>query len=267
MKAYLHYFKLRLITNLQYRIPAIAGILTQIFFGLTFIMIYLAFYESNNNPPPMPWDELVTYLWLQQAFYSLIYPREKDQELLRMIKNGDISYELIRPQNFFLKFYTKMIAKKVTYCALRVLPIFIVAFLLPKPFKMSPPKNLTCFLIFIASLILSCLLISALTVIIHILTIYTIDSRGTMTVYSTILEVFMGQIIPIPFFPDKLKKLANILPFRYISDFPFRIYSNNISINNGLHLLLGSSIWIVITIIIGLLLSKHTLKKAVIQGG
>lgn len=51
MKSYLSYFRLRFITNLQYRMEAIAGICTQVFFALIFIMIYLAFYESGGNVP------------------------------------------------------------------------------------------------------------------------------------------------------------------------------------------------------------------------
>ena len=49
MRAYLNYFKLRIITNLQYRSAAIAGILTQLFFAGLFIMLYIALYESKRG--------------------------------------------------------------------------------------------------------------------------------------------------------------------------------------------------------------------------
>ena len=87
MKGYLTYFKLRCITNLQYRAAALAGMFTQFFFGLIFTMVYLAFYESNpNSSLPMNISNLVTYMWLQQAFYSLIYPYDREQEFIGMIK-------------------------------------------------------------------------------------------------------------------------------------------------------------------------------------
>ena len=41
MMAYLNYFKLRLITNLQYRSAALAGIFTQLFFAGLFSIIYV----------------------------------------------------------------------------------------------------------------------------------------------------------------------------------------------------------------------------------
>ena len=71
MKFYKSYFKLRFISNLQYRASALAGISTQLFFGSIFIMVYLAFYESNSGVGPMKINELVSYLWLNQTFFSL----------------------------------------------------------------------------------------------------------------------------------------------------------------------------------------------------
>lgn len=267
MKAYLNYFKIRVITNLQYRISALAGISTQLFFGFVYIMMYLAFYESNDTSNVMNWNQLVTYMWLQQAFFALTYPFIKDNELLEMIKNGNLAYELIRPQSFYLKFYIKMIAERFVSTLLRFLPVIIIGFLLPYPYNLSLPSSFGNFIIFIISLILACLLITSLSLIVHIITLFTIESRGVITTYSTIAEVFMGAVIPIPFFPDWLANIAKHLPFRYIGDFPYRIYSNSITISDGIVLLSKSFIWIIITILIGIFVSKFALKKAVIQGG
>lgn len=268
MKAYIHYFKLRFITNLQYRVAALAGISTQFFFGFVFILVYFAFYESNpNSSYPMDWNNLITYIWLGQAFYALTYPYERDKELLNMIIDGNLAYEIIRPQNLFIKFYIKMIAKKMVASLLRSLPIIVIGFLLPHPFKLSLPLSISHFLLFLVALLISCLLVSLLTIIVHILIMFTIDSKGTIDIYSVIAEVFSGGTIPIPFFPDWLKTIAYFLPFRYISDFPFRVYSGDIGINEGLTLLFQSIIWIIALVIFGLFITKYALKKAVIQGG
>ena len=68
-------------------------------------------------------------------------------------------------------------------------------------------------------------------------------------------------------FPKFMQNISNILPFRYISDFPFRLYTGNISINEGLVSMLMQIIWIIILFVIGKLLMNKALKKAVIQGG
>ena len=152
MKSYLSYFRLRFITNLQYRMEAIAGICTQVFFALIFIMVYLAFYESGGNVP-MNWQELVNYLWLHQAFFALVYPFDRESELLSMIKNGNLAYELIRPQDFYFKWYIKMLAKRLVAVLLRFVPLIILAILLPYPFHLSVPYSINNFIYCIYSFI------------------------------------------------------------------------------------------------------------------
>lgn len=266
MKSYLSYFRLRFITNLQYRIEAVAGICTQIFFALIFIMVYLAFYESGGDTP-MNWQELVNYLWLHQSFFALVYPFDRESELLSMIKNGNLAYELIRPQDFYFKWYIKMLAKRLAAVLLRFVPLIILAILLPYPFHLSASYSINNFIIFIVALILGLFLVTALNLLMHILTMFTLDEKGTMITYSVIAEIFMGGTIPIPFFPIWLKHIAEFLPFRFIGDFPFRIYSNSIPLKEAHILIIGSIIWIIITVLLGYLISRVSLRKAVIQGG
>ena len=266
MISYLSYFKLRFITNLQYRMEAVAGICTQLFFALVYIMIYLAYYESGGNPP-LEWQELVNYLWLQQAFFALIYPFDRETELLNMIKNGNLAYQLVRPQDFYFKWYIKMLSKRLVTILLRFMPILILATLLPYPFHLSSPYSVGNLIIFIIALILGLFLVTSLNLFMHILTMFTLDEKGTLITYNVVAEILTGSTIPIPFFPIWLQKIAEFLPFRFIGDFPFRIYSNSITLEEGYILILGSIIWIIIITLIGYLVSRISLKKAVIQGG
>ena len=104
---------------------------------------------------------LISYLWLQQAFFSLTYPHTKDKDLLEMIKNGNLAYELIRPQDFYLKFYIKLLSTRIVATLLRCGPIIIVGFLLPDPYKLYLPISLENFVLFIVSLFVATLLITA----------------------------------------------------------------------------------------------------------
>ncbi len=268
MRSYLNYFKLSLITNLQYRAAALAGITTQIFFGLVYVMVYLALYESNKGVnAPMDMQNLITYLWLGQAFFAMTFPFSKNIELTNMIKNGNLAYELVRPQNFYFKFYIKFLASRYVSTMLRFLPIIVLAFVLPHPYKMAMPYSLGNFIVFLLALFLSSLLVISLALLMHIVAMFTIDASGIQSMYMVVAELFMGSIVPLPFLPKILITIGNFLPFRFMSDFPYRVYSNDIPLKEGLPLLLLSLAWVIITILIGLLLSKKALKKAVIQGG
>ena len=267
MKAALSLFKLNFLNDLQYRSKALAGIATQFFFGLVFIMVYVAFYESGNTDKlPMPLDQLVSYLWLNQSFFALVYIWNKERDLLSMIRNGNVAYELIRPMNFYLKWYAMMISKRLAGVLLRFFPVLIVAYFLPKPFNLVLP-TLPNFLLFVVSLALSALLVTGLGMIIHIITFFTLNEKGVLEIAMSVSELLAGGVVPLVMFPKFLYKIAVVLPFRYTCDLPFRIYSGNIGIHDAIPDLIGSVIWIIIVVLIGYLLSRKALKNAVIQGG
>ena len=116
-------------------------------------------------------------------------------------------------------------------------------------------------------MILSSILMTVLVLLYHVICLFTLDEKGIVNIFMVMSDVLSGLIIPIPFFPKYLHDISNILPFRYIGDFPFRLYVGNISINEGLNGILIQIIWIIILVIIGRIITKKALEKAVIQGG
>ena len=69
LRKYGSFFRIRLVTGLQYRTAAWAGLCTQFFWGLMEIMIFKAFYETGTTGGyPMELGQVTDYLWLQQAF-------------------------------------------------------------------------------------------------------------------------------------------------------------------------------------------------------
>ena len=268
MKAIFSIFKLNFLNYLQYRIQALAGIATQFFFGFVFIMVYIAFYESGNiEKLPMPLNQLVSYLWLNQSFFSLIYMWTKEKELLLMIKNGNVAYELVRPINFYFKWYVTMISKRLAMAMLKFLPVLVVAYFLPEPFNLILPNSIESLMLFCISLVLSTFLVVAINMVMHIITFFTLNEKGVLEIFMSTSEILAGGTVPLVMFPMFLYKIAYILPFRYTCDLPFRIYTGNISVNMAIPDVIGSFIWTIIIIIVGYLLTKKALKKAIIQGG
>ncbi len=94
-RAYFSAFRIRLIADLQYRGAAWAGVATQFAWGFMLLMLYHAFYDAGGEPP-MPFEQLASYIWLQQAFLSLLMLWWQDQQLLSSIVDGSVAYELCR---------------------------------------------------------------------------------------------------------------------------------------------------------------------------
>lgn len=267
MKSYISYFKLKFITGLQYRAAALAGLSTQFFFGFVYVAVYVAFYESGSSNLPMELTQLVSYVWLSQSFYALINLWYKDKEIIKMIKTGNVAYELCRPQDLYLMWASKILGERLSQVALRFLPVILVSVILPPPYNLILNTTLPTLLLFLVSITLSSILMTVLVLLYHIVCLFTLDEKGIMNIFMVVSDILSGLVIPVPFFPEFLQNISNILPFMYISDFPIRIFVGNIGHSQGLIGLVVQIIWIIILVVIGRLLIKKALKKVVIQGG
>jgi ABC-2 type transport system permease protein len=76
---------------LQYRAAAIAGFVTQMFWGSIKIMIFVAFYAaSGSDEHPMSLAAVITYVWLGQALLGIL-PRNIDQEIRELVRSGGVA--------------------------------------------------------------------------------------------------------------------------------------------------------------------------------
>ena len=267
MKGYIAMFRMKLIAGMQYRAAAWAGIATQFFWGFMLLMIYRAFYRSSGTQPPLSWGQLVAYIWLNQAFLAIIMLWSTDGDLLNSITDGQVAYELCKPYDMYGFWFARLAATRLSNVTLRCLPILMVSFLLPKPYRMMPPAGIASLVAFILSMCLSLLLVTAISMFIYILTFITMSSYGSRLIIGIAAEFLAGQTIPIPLMPEWLQQMLNFLPYRYVSDLPFRLYSGNISGNEALFQISVQLVWIVALCLLGRLVFGKVARRIVIQGG
>lgn len=266
MKAYLSFVKLRIAIGLQYRFAAIAGIATQFFWGAMMLMMYNAYYKAGIDTP-MEWHELVSYIWLGQAFLMLTRFSFVDSEIHDSIVTGQVSYEFVRPLNIYYYWYSKLLASKVASTLLRFAPIIIISIFLPSHYRLMAPASMEAFILFLVTLFLGLFLSLGLTMLIYSLMFFTTSSRGIFSIYGVVADFFAGGVIPIPFMPGVLRTICYALPFRLIMDLPFRIYVGNISIAEGIESIIIQLVWTLIVILAGNIIMKNATKKLVVQGG
>lgn len=267
MKSYISYFKLKFKIGLQYKAAAGAGILTQLFFGFVYVFTYTAFYESGSDNLPITYDKLISYLWLCQAFFAMINLWYKDKEIINLIKTGNIAYELCRPQDLYFMWFSKILGERLSMTLLKCIPVLLIAVLLPSPYNLNLSISFFRLILFLITFILSIFLMATLVTLYHVICLFTIDEKGIVNIFMVLADILSGLVVPVSFFPTYLKNINNYLPFRYVSDFPFRFYVNDISIHDGYIGIIIQIIWIIILFIIGRLLTKKALKNVVVQGG
>lgn len=267
MKVYISVLKLRLSMGMQYRAAALAGVATQFFWGFISIMVFEAFYQHAVQTPPISLKELIQYIWLQQAFLVFVMMWFRDNELFDLITSGNIAYELCRPSGLYGFWYAKLLAQRLSSAFLRCFPILIVAFLLPKPYNLEPPTNITAFLLFLSALLLGLLLLVAISMFLYISVFITLSPMGSLLVFGVLSEFFAGLIIPVPLMPEWLQKIAYVLPFRWTADFPFRVYSGHIPEHDATIGILIQLAYLTVLVVLGRAALNGVLKKVVVQGG
>lgn len=267
MKKYWSFFRIRFVNGLQYRAAALAGVATQFFWGMMYILMYAAFYRTNPAQFPMEFSDTATYVWLQQAFLALFMGWFFDMDLLNSVTNGNIAYELARPLEIYSMWFVKDLANRASMALLRCWLILLVAFFIPQPYGMKLPDNLVSFLLFLVSGILGCLVMVSLSMIVCGLTFYMTSSLGIRIVARTVTDFLGGGIIAIPFLPDGFRQIVSLLPFASTQNVPLRIYSGNLAGTEAAFCILLQIFWLVVLYIGGRLLFRRALKRVVVQGG
>lgn len=267
MKAYTSVFKLRLANGLQYRTAALAGIATQFFWGFVIIMVFEAFYSGATAQPPISLTQLITYVWLQQAFLAFVMLWFRDNELFQLITTGNIAYELCRPSGIYGLWYAKLLAQRLASALLRSLPIVAVAFILPQPYRMPLPSDPFALLLFIVALILGLLMIVSLSMLMYISVFVTLSPAGSLLMFGVIGEFLAGMVIPVPLMPSWLQSIVYVLPFRWTADFPFRVYSGHIPKEEALAGIAIQLIWFLVLVGLGRLAMARALRRVVVNGG
>ena len=267
MNTYLALIKMRFVNGLQYRVAAVAGIVTQFAFGFMFILQHMAFYRSNPAAFPMQISEVSSYIWMQQAFLMMLSTWFFDTDILNAITGGQIAYELARPMDLYGKWFCQVIATRTARTALRCLPVIFVGLMLPQPYRLVLPPHILQLLLFVLSLILALGVIVAFGMLMYIATFYTMSATGTRIIAGVLADFMAGAIIPMPFFPDGFRQVAQLLPFAAMQNMPLRIYSGNIAGMDAVGGILFQLFWFVVLFTAGKFWMGKTLKKVIVQGG
>lgn len=266
-RPYLSFFRLRFLGGMQYRVAALAGILTQFAWGAMNLLLYTAFYEADPTAFPMDFAQISVYVWFNQAFLTMFMLWFLDADIFAAIRDGNVAYELVRPLDLYRMWFVKNLATRTARVVLRCLPILVVAAFLPAPYGLTLPVSFGAFLLFLLTMVLALVLVVACCMLIYIVTFYTMNPLGVRIIATSMGEFLCGAIVPIPFMPDGLRRVIELTPFGAMQNLPFRIYSGHLFGGEMWRGILLQVFWIAALILIGRLLMAHALRRVAVQGG
>jgi len=263
VSAYGSYFSARFRTLLQYRGAAIGGMVTQVFFGLILVMVYEAFYRSTVVAQPMALSQVRSYIWLGQAFLGML-PWNVEGEQRYLVRSGSVAYELLRPVNLYSLWFARSLAWRSAPTLLRSIPILALSFAF---FGLSLPASPAAGAAWAAAMAGALLLSASMTTLLTILLMWTVSGEGVNVVLTALVILCSGMNIPLPLFPDWIRGVMEILPYRGLVDTPYRLYVGYSLPSDAPLLILQQLGWAAAIVGLGLLLMRRGLRRLSIFGG
>lgn len=270
-RPYLAVFRARFQLMLQYRAAAIAGFATQCWWGAIRIMVFAAFYDVQAAAAPMSLANAVTYVWLGQAFLSLL-PWVADPEIGQAVKTGSVGYDRLRPLDAYGFWYARtlgwMLARALPRAALMLVAASIALPLMGLgAWAWQPPPSLAAAVLFALSFGLMTALSAAFIMLANIVVAMTLNDRGVNALLMPLVIVFSGSLLPLNFFPDALQPFLHVQPFAGLVDIPFRIYFADLQGAAALEGLALQAGWTAVLIGVGRLAIARVMRRLDMQGG
>lgn len=272
MNAYRSLFVARFTLLLQYRMAALAGVGTQLFWGFVKVMVLETFFTQTSIEQPMSLPETIGYVWLGQAFLFAIVPWSGDREVQELIRSGAVGYDLLRPTDLYNFWFTRALAMRTAPILLRGIPLLTMTMLLfpvigLSGWTLSAPSSIAALFAFLLAFVGAVLLSTALTMLLTVSMMWTLSGEGINNLAPSLVTILSGMIVPLPLFPDWLQPILAILPFSGLIDQPFRLFTGNLAPNAMVAVLMHQAIWISVLMGFGRFLVSRGVKRLIIQGG
>ena len=163
--------------------------------------------------------------------------------------------------------FTRSLANRLSKAVLRCFPILIAAAFIPEPYGIAAPAGPAHFLLFIVTLFLGLMVMVSFCMLVYVLTFFTISPQGLRILFVSCVEFFSGALIPLPFFPDRIRLLMELLPFASMQNVALRVYSGSMSRGEMEKAVFLQFFWLIVITLAGKMLCKTAEKRVTVQGG
>lgn len=249
--------------HLSYRAATLAGLVTNLFFGLLRAAVLTSFYGSQSEVAGLSLRDAVTYTGLTQAIiaYITIFGW---YDLMRSVYTGEVAADLLKPMNYFTFWLAQDVGRAVVSLFLRGLTIMLIYAVI---FDITTPVTLGQWIVVIAALALGLMVSFAWRFLVNLAAFWTPNAVGVGRFAFGVTWVMSGFIMPLRFFPDWFVTLCNLSPFPAMVNTIVELYLGVLTGPEILLALLRQGLWIVILVLLGQLILRAGVKRLVIQGG
>ncbi len=249
--------------HLTYRAAALAGLITNIFFGLVRAAVLVALYGDREVVAGLSVQGVITYTGLTQAVivYLSIFGW---YDLMNAVHQGEIAADLLKPMRLFSFWLAQDLGRALVGLILRGFTIMGVYALV---FDISYPSTVVQWSALVVTLALSWLLSFAYRFLVNLTAFWSPDARGIGRFAFVIVMFFSGFLMPLRFFPDWVQTLAFLTPFPHMLNTVVEVYLGVLEGTALVQALLAQALWAFALVALCQLVLSRATRRLVILGG
>jgi ABC-2 type transport system permease protein len=225
-------------------------------------VVWTAVYAGRESVAGVPLPALIAYLTLAALQSHAMFPNLA-YFIEERVHSGQIAVDLARP----VPFLGQMLAWQVGVTAAQ-LPFIAIAF----PFAVlfggiTLPASPAAAGLYALSLLLAYAVVVLTGVLIGLLAFWTVQVNAFVVIYSFVSRFFAGALMPLTFFPEALRSIAELLPFQSQVFLPIGIYLGQIEGAAAARALGVQLFWVGLLAVLVRLGWSRALRRTIVQGG
>lgn len=249
--------------HLTYRAAAIAGLVTNFFYGILRVSVLLALLGENGSLAGYGREELLTYVALTQAIIAYL-SLFGWYDLMESVHTGEVSGILLKPIGFFSYWLAQDLGRAAAAFLLRGLTILLLYEL---AFGMRHPQSIGQWTAVVIALLLSSLVSFCFRFLLNLTAFWSADARGIIKLGLIISWFFSGFLMPLALFPPWLQQVAQLTPFPHLLNTVVELYTGQLVGTAVVHALLVQLVWVLLLAIVCSLIWQTAVRRLTIAGG
>lgn len=221
--------------------------------------LWTSIYDISNGIGGFTRSSLLVYVLIARLISSL----SPNIGIGASLKTGDISFKLLRPVSYIKICKATAFGNTLAQLLIGIIPTIIVTLCV---FKLTD-INIYQLFYFTISLLLSFYMIIMSTLVVDLLTFWTINDWGLLIIYTGIYNILSGAVIPLDVFPEAISRIIKLLPFASTINSPLMLILHNSNFNDFLKTIVIQIVWLAIFKLIANLLWEKAINRLTIFGG
>jgi ABC-2 type transport system permease protein len=248
---------------LTYRAAALAGLITNFFFGLMRVAVLLALYGERQAVEGYTVAGIITYTALGQAVIAYL-SLFGWYDLMQSVYTGEVAMDLLKPMRFFSFWMAQDLGRALVNMLLRGVTIMALYALI---FDLAYPETAVGWLALLMAIGLSWALSFAYRFLLNLAAFWTPNATGVIRFGFVLSWFFSGFLMPLRFLPAWVQGIAYLTPFPHMVNTVVEIYLGALSGWELVGVLALQAAWVGGMVLVGQLALRRGVRRLVILGG